>query len=63
MEYDDFDPVEEVWRIRKELLEMYGGMEGLHKHMDEQRPRWEKEGWKFMTAEEVVALKKKQPGH
>jgi hypothetical protein len=31
---------------------MYGGIEGLHKHMDEERPRLENEGWKFISAEE-----------
>ncbi|MDR1394963.1 MAG: hypothetical protein LBK52_02165 [Deltaproteobacteria bacterium] len=58
MEYDD--PMEEVRRIREELLEMYGGSEGLRKHLAEQRPRWIKEGKKLVTAEEVAALKNSQ---
>jgi hypothetical protein len=33
MEYDDIDPVEEVKRIHELLLEIYGGIEGLHKFM------------------------------
>jgi hypothetical protein len=44
--------VAEVRRNRAKLLEMYGGIKGLHKHMDEDRPRLEKEGWKFVSAEE-----------
>jgi hypothetical protein len=34
------------------LLEMYDGIEGLHKHMDEERPRLEREGWKFILVDE-----------
>jgi hypothetical protein len=41
MKYVDIDPVEEVRRNRELLLEMYGGIEGLHKHMDEERPKVE----------------------
>lgn len=44
--------VAEVRRNRAKLLEIYGGIQGLHKHMDEERPRLEKEGWKFVSAEE-----------
>ncbi|MDR0548502.1 MAG: hypothetical protein LBI10_03705 [Deltaproteobacteria bacterium] len=51
----DIDPVEEVRRNRELLLEMYGGIEGLHKHMDEERPNLEKQGWKFMSDEEMAA--------
>jgi hypothetical protein len=60
MEYDDIDPMEEVRRTREQLLEMYGGIEGLRKHMAEQRPRWEKEGWKFLSEEEMDALKNRR---
>jgi hypothetical protein len=40
-----------IWAVRRnraELVEKYGGIDGLHKHMDEERPRLEKEGWKFV---------------
>jgi hypothetical protein len=57
MEYDDIDPMEEVRRNRELLLEMYGGIEGLHKHMDEERPKLEKQGWKFLSDEEMDALR------
>jgi hypothetical protein len=39
LEYDEIDSMEEIRRTRKQLLEKYGGMEGLRKHMDEQPPR------------------------
>ncbi|MDR0452430.1 MAG: hypothetical protein LBH15_05255 [Treponema sp.] len=52
-----YDPIiAEVRRSREKLLEMYGGIEGLHKHMDDERPELEKEGWNFVTLEEVAAL-------
>jgi hypothetical protein len=44
--------VAEIRQNRAELLKIYSGIEGLHKHMDEERPRLEKEGWKFISAEE-----------
>jgi hypothetical protein len=47
--------VAEVRHNRAKLLEMHGGIEGLHKHMDEERPRLEKEGWKFISPEEFAA--------
>jgi hypothetical protein len=50
-EYHD-EIVAEVRRNRAKLLEIYGGIQGLHKHMDEERPRLEKEGWKFVSVEE-----------
>jgi hypothetical protein len=58
--YND-EIVAEVRYNRAKLLEMYGGIEGLHKHMDEERPRLEKEGWKFISAEEFAARNVPQP--
>lgn len=50
-----YDPIiAEVRKNRAELLEMYGGFEGLRKHQEEDRPRLEKEGWKFVSVEEVA---------
>ena len=57
MKYVDIDPVAEVRRNRELLLEKYGGIEGLHKHMDEERPILEAQGWKFISIEEVLAKK------
>jgi hypothetical protein len=51
------DPVAEVHRIRAELLEEYGGIKGYLKHLNEDRPRLEREGWHFANPEELAALK------
>ena len=58
MKYIDTDPVAEVRRNRELLLETYGGIDGLLKHMDGTRPDLEKQGWKFVTIEEVLAKKR-----
>jgi hypothetical protein len=50
--------VAEVRRNRAKLLEMHGGIEGLQKYMKEERPQLEKEGWRFMSAEEFGRLNK-----
>ena len=60
MTYIDIDPVAEVRRNREALLEKYGDIEGLHKHMDEERAELEKQGWKFITLEEVLAKKRER---
>jgi hypothetical protein len=41
MNYIDENPIDEVYRIRVELLNEYGGIEGYSKHLDEVRPKWE----------------------
>jgi hypothetical protein len=52
------DPIiAEVRQNRAKLFEMYGGIEGLHKHQDEERLQLEKEGWHFATDEEIAALR------
>jgi hypothetical protein len=52
-----YDPViAEVRKNREKLLEMYGGIDGLHKHMDEERPKLEEEGWHFVADEEMNIL-------
>ena len=49
------DPiVDEVRRNREQLLEKYGSIEGLHKHMAETRPILEEQGWKFVTINEII---------
>ncbi|MHC6203189.1 hypothetical protein ACYULU_08335 [Breznakiellaceae bacterium SP9] len=47
--------VEEVYRTRAKLLKQYGAWEGYSKHLEEQRPLLEAQGWKSMTPEEVIA--------
>ena len=54
----DTNLVAEVRRNRELLLEKYGGIDGLHKHMDEERPELEKQGWKFVSVDEILAKKR-----
>ena len=58
MVYVDTNLIAEVRRNRELLLEKYGGIDGLHKHMDEERPKLEKQGWTFVSVEEVLAKKR-----
>jgi len=51
------DPITEVRRNRELLLKKYGGLDGLHDHMAKERPQLEKQGWTFISAEEVLARK------
>jgi hypothetical protein len=37
------------------VIEKYGGWEAYHKHLQEDRPRLEAEGWHFETPEEREA--------
>ncbi|MCL2096477.1 MAG: hypothetical protein FWH10_06185 [Oscillospiraceae bacterium] len=57
MKYIDTDPVTEVRRNRELLLEKHGGIEGLLKHMDTERPKLEQQGWKFVSIEDIIAKK------
>ena len=57
MIYYDADPVAEVRRNREILLEKHGGIGGLHKHMDEERPILEQQGWKFISVDEILMQK------
>ena len=50
--------VAEVRRNRAKLLEMYGGIEGLQKHMKEERPKLEKQGWDFISVDKFSKLNK-----
>ena len=58
--YDPF--VAEVRQNREKLLEQYGGFDGYMKHIDETRPRLEKEGWRFATEAELAAIKQRHHG-
>jgi len=51
------DPIEEVYRIRQELLEEHGGIKGWNKHLDEVRPKYEAMGFRFLTEEECNELR------
>jgi len=60
MIYIDNDPIAEVRHNRELLLEKYGGIDGLHMHMDMERPELEKKGWKFISVEDVLTKKRGQ---
>jgi hypothetical protein len=49
------NPVTEVRRNRELLLEMYGGIDGLLKHMEKERPVLEDAGWVFASIDDVHA--------
>jgi hypothetical protein len=51
------DPIEEVYRIRQEILEEYGGIKEWNKHLDEVRPKYEAMGFRFLTEAECEELK------
>jgi hypothetical protein len=51
---DTYHRVAQVRKNRRELVEEYGGVEGYSKHLDEQRPILEKQGWKFISWQEAV---------
>jgi len=53
MKYIDIDPVAEVRHNRALLLETHGGIEGLLRYMEEERPKLEQQGWEFVTVEEI----------
>jgi len=52
------DIITEVRRNRAKLLEMYGGIEGLHKHMKKERPELEKQGWHFISVDDFSKINK-----
>ena len=54
MTYIDVDPVAEVRRNRELLLERYGGIDGLHKHMDEERPELEKKAGRLFLQKKCL---------
>ena len=48
------DPVlSEVRQIKAEIMREYGSLEAWHEHLDEERPKLEKQGWKFTTGAEL----------
>jgi hypothetical protein len=63
MKYLDTDPITEVRQNRELLLEIYGSIDGLHKHMDEERPKLEKQGWKFLSEEEMQNLRNRKQSY
>jgi superoxide dismutase len=43
----------EVRQIKAGIMREYGSLEAWHKHLDEERPKLEKQGWKFITGTEL----------
>ena len=54
MTYYRDEILEEVRERRAHLLEKYGGFEGYMKHLSEDSPRLEKEGWHFSAHGEAA---------
>ena len=49
--WNDF--IQSVRENKAQLLEKYGDIESLFKHQEEDRLRLEKEGWEFISFEEI----------
>lgn len=47
----------EVRQNKAQLIEMYGGITGLRKHQQEERPNLEQKGWKFVSLDEMNAMR------
>jgi hypothetical protein len=54
--------IAEVRNNREQLLVKYGGIDGLHRHMDAERPNLEKQGWQFVSVEEVLEKNRSAQG-
>jgi hypothetical protein len=52
---DDDEVMLEVRQNKAELLQKYGGIQGLLQHMDNERPELEKQGWKFIDSKDVYS--------
>ena len=55
----DTNPILEVRHSREVLLKKYGGIVGLHQHMDTEREKLEAQGWQFVSAEEIRANRRR----
>ena len=60
MEYKELDdPVEEVYRIRGEILKEFNyDIKAYHNYLREKRPKWEAMGAKFLTEAEALRNRK-----
>ena len=57
MGYIDENPIDEVYRIRENLMNKFGSVKNYHKYLRESRPQLEKAGAHFLTESEFQALK------
>ena len=51
------NPIAEVRHNRELLLAKYGGINGLHKHMEKEKTKLEKQGWRFISIREILDKK------
>ena len=51
------NPITEVRRNRELLLAKYGGITGLHNHMEKEKLNLEKQGWRFISVQETRSKK------
>jgi hypothetical protein len=53
--YED-EVMRDVWERKAHVAARYPTWEASMKHLDEDRPRLEAEGWKFVSPEDLAAL-------
>jgi hypothetical protein len=53
--YED-EVMRDVWERKAHVAAMYPTWEAYMKHLDEDRPRLEAEGWKFVSPEDLAVL-------
>jgi hypothetical protein len=61
-EYKELDdPVEEVYRIREDILKGFNyDIKAYHAHLREERPKWEAMGFKFVSETEAEAMRNRR---
>ena len=59
MEHYEEDTIDEVHRIRAELVNDYGGIKGYIKHAREEEHRLKREGWEFIPAKTMASRQTK----
>jgi hypothetical protein len=62
-EYHDDEILAEVRERKAQLVAMYGGRAGLHKHMMEEQTRLIAEGYKFVSPEKLAAMQRRPIRH
>jgi hypothetical protein len=62
MKYEELDdPVEEVYRIREDILKEFNyDIKAYHNYLREKRPKLEAMGAKFLTEAEAEALRNRR---
>ncbi|MDR0515557.1 MAG: hypothetical protein LBH25_00760 [Fibromonadaceae bacterium] len=62
MEYKELDdPVEEVYRIRENILKEFNyDIKAYNAYLDKKRPKWEAMGFKFVSEAEAEAMRNRR---